>query len=108
MCYFSDLLAGNNLGVPFLNSSTLEGQHHMQPPQAMPLADQPLEFTPRFNRDDPHMQSSYAYHDSMGPIRGMDTVAAMPSMNSWTAPVAPGVGYPPIAPVLQSGPQVLI
>lgn len=74
----------------------------------MPLADQPLEFTPRFNPSDLHMQSSYAYLESVGPVRGMDTVTTIPSMNSWTAPVAPGVGYPPIAPVLPSGPQVLI
>ncbi|PON99043.1 PNN-interacting serine/arginine-rich protein [Trema orientale] len=97
-------VTGNNGSMPFSNTS-YEGQHHMQPPQAMPLADQPLEFTPRFNRDDPHMQPSYAYLDSVGPVRGMDTVTTMPSMNSWTAPVAHGVGYPPIAPVLPSGPQ---
>ncbi|XP_062110406.1 uncharacterized protein LOC133822177 isoform X2 [Humulus lupulus] len=98
-------VTGSNGVMPFSNSSSQQGQHHMQPPQAVPLADQPLEFMPKFNRDDPLMQSSYAYHDSVGPARGMDTVTAMPSMNSWSAPVAPGVGYPPIAPILPSGPQ---
>ncbi|XP_060969176.1 uncharacterized protein LOC115714936 isoform X1 [Cannabis sativa] len=98
-------VTGSNGVIPFSYSSSQQGQQHMQPPQAMPLADQPLEFMPRFNRDDPHMQSNYAYHDSVGPVRGMDTVTTVHSMNSWTAPVAPGVGYPPIAPVLPSGPQ---
>lgn len=64
---------------------------------AISLADQPLDFAPRFNRDtDLQMQSTYNHHDSST------------SMNNWAAPVAPGVGYPSIPPILASGPQVLI
>ncbi|KAL5552813.1 hypothetical protein UlMin_040214 [Ulmus minor] len=106
--------------LPLSNSSSQQGQHNMQLFQSLPhsypnqsadsttnLADQPLEFAPKFNHDhNPHMQSSYVYHDSAGPIRGMDPVSPVPSMNSWTAPVAPGMAYPPpIPPVLTSGPQ---
>lgn len=104
-------MAGNNAGADQLEHSyrllSQEGQNHVQPLPAMPLADQPLEFAPRFNRDDPHIQSGYPF-DSVGPVRGMDTVSTMPPMNSWTSPVAPGVSYPPIPPVMPSGPQVLI
>ncbi|KAK7386756.1 hypothetical protein VNO78_27092 [Psophocarpus tetragonolobus] len=58
------------------------------------LADQPLDFAPRFNRDsDLQMQSTYNHHDSSS------------SMNNWAAPVAPGVGYQPIPPILASGQQ---
>lgn len=64
---------------------------------AISLADQPLDFAPRFNRDsDLQMQSTYSHHDSSS------------SMNNWVSPVAPGVGYPPIPPILSSGQQVLI
>ena len=60
------------------------------------LADQPLDFAPRFNRDnDLQMQPTFAHHDPA-------------AMNNWVPPVVPGVGYPPIPPVLASGPQVLI
>lgn len=69
------------------------------------LSDQPLDFAPRFNRDhDPNMQSSYAHSDSVGPGRGMDPVAAVQSMHTWTPPVGSGVVFPP---VLSTGPQVL-
>ncbi|EXB82534.1 UDP-galactose:fucoside alpha-3-galactosyltransferase [Morus notabilis] len=101
-------VTGNNAGADQLEHSyrllSQEGQNHVQPLPAMPLADQPLEFAPRFNRDDPHIQSGYPF-DSVGPVRGMDTVATMPPMNSWTSPVAPGVSYPPIPLVMPSGPQ---
>lgn len=93
--------------LPLPNSSSQEAHAHLQGLQHMPLADQPLDFAPRYNHDhDPHMQSSYGYHDSVAPIRGMDPGAIAPSMNSWTAPVAPGVAYPPMPPVMPSGPQV--
>uniref|UniRef100_A0A5B7B1H3 Uncharacterized protein n=1 Tax=Davidia involucrata TaxID=16924 RepID=A0A5B7B1H3_DAVIN len=70
------------------------------------LSDQPLDFAPRFNRDhDPHMQPNYTNNDAGGPVRGVDPVAAVSSIHSWTPAVAPGVVYPPISPVLQSGPQ---
>lgn len=65
------------------------GSHSVDP--AISLADQPLDFAPRFN----------GHHDSA-------TVSVVPPMNSWTPSVAPGVGYPPISPVLASGTQVLI
>lgn len=78
--------------------------HHMPTTN---IADQPLEFAPSYNRDhDPHMQSIYGYHDSVGPIRGVDPATVVPSMNSWTASVAPGAAYPPMPPVMPSGPQV--
>lgn len=61
------------------------------------LADQPLEFAPKFSRDSElQMQSTYNHHDSSA------------SMNNWGAPVAPGIGYPSITPILPSGPQVTI
>ncbi|CAI8608757.1 unnamed protein product [Vicia faba] len=91
-----------------LPSSSSQEQYHAQPSMHAPsfashshsvdsstnLADQPLDFAPRFSRDgDPQMQSTYNHHDSGS------------SMNNWGAPVAPGVGYPPIPPSLSSGPQ---
>ncbi|KAK9277158.1 hypothetical protein L1049_006697 [Liquidambar formosana] len=114
--------------LPLPIMSAQEGQHHvhssvpavgrsvlMEQPFAYgnqsadfstDLADQPLDFAPRFNRDhDPHMQSSYDHSDSAGRIRGMDPVAAVTSIHTWTPPVAPGVIYPPIHPGLPSGPQ---
>ncbi|XP_027347393.1 lysine-specific demethylase 9 isoform X2 [Abrus precatorius] len=91
-----------------LSSSSSQEQRHVQPSMHAPpfvsgshsvesavsLADQPLDFAPRFSRDsDIQMQSTYNHHDSST------------SMNNWAASVAPGVGYPPIAPILSSGPQ---
>ncbi|ESR51535.1 hypothetical protein CICLE_v10030634mg [Citrus x clementina] len=74
------------------------GNQAADPPTV--LSDQPLDFAPRFNHDqDLHMQSSYAaHHESAGTVRGIDPVAAVPSVNSWTPPVTPGVAYPPIPP----------
>lgn len=113
-------------------SSAQEGQHHLQPSlpaigravlteqpfaygnQAVDptadLSDQPLDFAPSFIRDhDPHMQSSYAaHHDSPGTVRGIGSVTPVPSINSWTPAVTTGAVYPPIPPVLPSGPQVLV
>ncbi|XP_070666468.1 uncharacterized protein [Malus domestica] len=97
-----------------------EGQHHIQPSQPFPfaydsqsadpttnVADQPLEFAPGFSSDHgPHMQSSYAYTDSHGTIRGVDPATTAPSMNTWPSSVAPGVGYPHNVPVpLQHDPS---
>ncbi|KAK8470815.1 hypothetical protein PHAVU_003G065200 [Phaseolus vulgaris] len=66
------------------------GSHSVD--SAISLADQPLDFAPRFNRDnDLQMQSTYNHHDSST------------SINNWAAQVAPGVGYPPIH---ASGPQL--
>lgn len=94
-----------------LSSSSSQEHYNVQPSMHAPpfvphshsvdsavnLADQPLEFAPRFTRDsDLQMQSTYNHHDSSS------------SMNNWGAPVAPGVGYPPIPPILPSGPQVII
>lgn len=72
------------------------------------LADLPLDFAPGFNRHDAHMHSSYAHHDSVGHVRGIDPVAAVHSMNNWTPPVAPGLVYPSISSDISSGAQVLI
>lgn len=108
--------------LPLSNSSAQEGQHHMQPshPAAFTygkqsadstanLADLPLDFAPGFNRNhDSHMQSSYAPHDSVGPVRGIDPVAGLHSINNWTSPVAPGLVYPSISSDISSGAQVLI
>ncbi|KAJ7953556.1 Cyclin-related, putative isoform 1 [Quillaja saponaria] len=105
--------------LPLLHASAQEGQNHLQPPvhgpftssnqSAVPstnLADQPLDFAPRFSRDhDRQLQSSYAHHDSVAHTRGIEPVPAVPSINNWAAPVAPPVAYPPISPVLGSGPQ---
>lgn len=99
----------NLLHMP--NSSGQEGQHHLQQSQPIPfgygshsadpttnLADQPLEFASGFNSDHGAHASSYAYHDSLGSIRGVDPASAVPSMNTWTSSVGPGVVYPPILP----------
>nr|KYP49368.1 hypothetical protein KK1_028911 [Cajanus cajan] len=90
-----------------LSSSTSQ-ERHVQPSMHTPpfasgshsvdsaisLADQPLDFAPRFNRDsDLPMPSTYNHHDSST------------SMNNWAAPVTHGVGYPPIPPILASGQQ---
>ncbi|MED6180704.1 hypothetical protein PIB30_012580 [Stylosanthes scabra] len=86
--------------------SSSQEQRHVQPPlqatfapgsnsvdPAISLADQPLDFAPRFNHDsDLQMQSTYSHHDSGT------------SMN-WAAPVAPAGGYAPIPAVHASGPQ---
>jgi len=73
------------------------------------LADMPLDFAPGFNRNHySHMQSSYAHHDSVGPGRGIDPVAAVHSINNWTPSVAPGLVYPSISSDISSGAQVLI
>lgn len=98
------------------NSSAQEGQHHLPMPVPFTygnqsadattnLADQPLDFAPRFNRDrDQHMQSTYSHHDSVGPVRSIDPH----SINSWTPPITPGLVYPSISPDITSGAQVLI
>ncbi|KAJ4711047.1 Cyclin-related, putative isoform 1 [Melia azedarach] len=98
-----------SLPVPI--SSGQEGQAFAYGNQAAnppnDLSDQPLDFAPRFNQEhDLHLQSSYAAHtESAGPVRGIDPAPALPSVNSWTPPVAPSVAYPPIPPVLPAGPQ---
>ena len=80
---------------PPLQATFASGSHSVDP--AINLADQPLDFAPRFSHDsDLQMQSTYSHHDSGA------------SMNNWAAPVAPAAGYPPIPPILASGPQVLI
>ncbi|KAI9111642.1 hypothetical protein K1719_017332 [Acacia pycnantha] len=99
--------------------SSSQEQHHVQPSVQAPfasgshsadpaisLADQPLDFAPRFNHDgELPVQSTYGHHDSAASIRGIDPVNGVPLMNNWAPPVAPGVVYPPISPVLASGPQ---
>lgn len=72
------------------------GSHSADP--TTNLADQPLEFASGFNSDHGAHTSSYAYHDSLGNIRGVDPATTVPSMNTWTASVGPGVVYPPILP----------
>ncbi|XP_054808750.1 uncharacterized protein LOC129310871 [Prosopis cineraria] len=89
---------------PSVQAPFASGSHSVDP--AISLADQPLDFAPRFNRDgDLQMQSTYGHHDSATSIRGIDPVSGVPSVNNWAPPVAPGVVYPPISPVLASGPQ---
>ncbi|KAK2636550.1 hypothetical protein Ddye_031342 [Dipteronia dyeriana] len=97
--------------LPMQISSSQEGQpfaygNHAADPTT-DLSDQPLQFAPRFNHDhDLHMQSTFAtHHDSAGTVRNVDPVAAIPSVNPWTSPVAPGLVYPPMPPGLPSGPQ---
>eukprot|EP00257_Ricinus_communis_P020771 XP_015580095.1 eukaryotic translation initiation factor 4 gamma [Ricinus communis] len=113
---------------PLPMSSSHEGQHHMQLPlpavggsvlteqpysysnqgadPTSDLSDQPSDFAPSFTRDqDPHMQSSYAAHDSTGNGRGLGPVTPLPSINSWTPTGATGSVYAPIPPGLPSGHQ---
>lgn len=108
--------------VPLPNSSAQEGQLYLQPspPQLFTygnqsadsstnLADQPLDFAPRFNRDhDSQIQSSYAHHDSVGPVRAIDPVAAVHSITNWGPTITSGLVYPSISPDITSGAQVLI
>ncbi|OWM76108.1 hypothetical protein CDL15_Pgr009754 [Punica granatum] len=70
-------------------------------------ADQPLEFASRFSRDqDLLAQSVYAHQDSTGPLRGIDPVVPMVSVNTWTSSMTPDVAYPSLPVVLPSGSQV--
>lgn len=105
--------------LPLPNSLAQDGQHHPQPPlpaaftygkqladSMTNLADQPLEFAPGFNRNNgSQIQSGYAHHDSVGPVRAIDPVAAVHSINNWTPPVAPGLVYPSISSDISSGLQ---
>ncbi|KAI4328168.1 hypothetical protein L6164_020546 [Bauhinia variegata] len=105
--------------MPLPSSSSQEQQQHVQPSiqasfaldshsadPAISLADQPSNFAPRFDRDsDLQMQSTYVHRDSATSVRGIDSVTGVPSMPDWAPPVAHGVAYPPIPPVLASGPQ---
>lgn len=108
--------------LPLQNSSVHDGQQHFQPPNPPPyaygnepgpvgpvtnLADQPLDFAPRFSHDHglrPH--GGFARNDSGGSTRGIDSGVPMPSLNSWSS-IAPGMVYPPIPPTMASGAQVL-
>ncbi|XP_048138689.1 stress response protein NST1 isoform X2 [Rhodamnia argentea] len=101
-------------------SASQENMHHLQPPrpaiagsvpsgQPFPygnqlaepvtdLADQPLQFTPRFTRDQESLQQpGYAHH--LNP-------AASASMNAWTSSVVPEAVYPPVPSVNPPGPQL--
>ncbi|KAF3944799.1 hypothetical protein CMV_028767 [Castanea mollissima] len=69
--------------LPPPNSSAQEGQHHVHP--------LPAPFI-------------YAHHDSVGPVRGVDPVAAG-QLNNWNPPVTPGLVYPSISPDIASGAQ---
>lgn len=92
---------------PSMQASFASGSHSVDP--AISLADQPLDFAPRFNREgDLPMQSTYGHHDSATSIRGIDPMSGVPTINNWAPPVAPGVSYPAIPPALASGPQVMI
>lgn len=107
--------------LPLQNSSVHDGQQHFQPPNPPPyaygnepgpvgpvtnLADQPLDFAPRFSHDHglrPH--GGFARNDSGGSTRGIDSGVPMPSLNSWSS-IAPGMVYPPIPPTMASGAQL--
>ncbi|KAJ4961836.1 hypothetical protein NE237_021746 [Protea cynaroides] len=108
--------------APLPKSTVQDGQHHMQPmlraigrssSAELPRftydnqitdatadpSDQPLDFAPRFTREnDPHLQTGYAHPDSAGHVGGVDHIAAV---HAWTPPVATGVAYPPAPPVPQ-------
>ncbi|XP_022956543.1 protein SON [Cucurbita moschata] len=106
--------------VPLQNSSVHDGQQHFQPSIPLPyaygnepgpvgpvinLADQPLDFAPRFNHDQGlRAHSGFARNDSVGSTRGIDPGVPMPSLNSWSS-IAPGMVYPPIPP-MASGTQL--
>lgn len=108
--------------LPMQNSSVHDGHQHFQssipPPYAYGnepgpvgpmtnLADQPLDFAPRFSHDHGlRTHSGFARNDSAASTRGIDSGVPMPSLNSWSS-IAPGMVYPPIPPVLASGTQVL-
>lgn len=73
------------------------------------LSDRPLDFAPRFNGNHDQMQSTYTTHsESMGVSRGVESVAAIPSMNSWASPAAAGIAYPPISSVPVTATQVWV
>ncbi|KAI4314388.1 hypothetical protein L6164_027302 [Bauhinia variegata] len=105
--------------LPLPSSSSQGQQQHVQPSiqasfglgshpadPAISLADQPLDFAPRFNHDsEQKAHSTYVHHDSATSVPGIDPVTGVPSMSSWASPVTPGVAYPPIPPPLASGPQ---
>ena len=107
--------------LPLQNSSVHDGQQHFQPSIPLPyaygnepgpvgpvinLADQPLDFAPRFNHDHGlRAHSGFARNDSAGSTRGIDPGVPMSSLNSWSS-IAPGMVYPPIPP-MASGTQVV-
>ena len=96
----NSLLPDDGRSMPMNHAPFAYGNH---PPDPM---DQPLNFIPRFSHEnDPNMNSSYP--DSSGPVRGMDSVSAVSSLQPWTAQVAPGESYPPMNPAFPSAPQVL-
>ncbi|XP_010023471.2 uncharacterized protein LOC104414142 [Eucalyptus grandis] len=62
------------------------------------LADQPLQFTPRFTREqDSLQQPGYAHH--LNP-------AASASVNNWTSSMVPDAVYPSVPSVNPPGPQL--
>ncbi|KAG7012788.1 Beta-arabinofuranosyltransferase RAY1, partial [Cucurbita argyrosperma subsp. argyrosperma] len=107
--------------LPLQSSSVHGGQQHFQSPIPPPyaysnepgpigpmanLADQPLDFGPRFSHDRGlRMHSGFPRNDSAGSTRGNDSGVPMPSLNSWSS-ISPGMIYPPIPPVLASGAQL--
>ncbi|KAF8015678.1 hypothetical protein BT93_H1257 [Corymbia citriodora subsp. variegata] len=101
-------------------STGQENMHHLQPsrpaiagsvPSGQPfpygnqlaepmtdLADQPLQFTPRFTREqDSLQQPGYAHHLNS---------AASASVNNWTSSVVPDAVYPSVPSVNPPGPQL--
>lgn len=108
--------------LPLQNSSVHDGLQHFQPPNppayaygndpgpvgpVTNLADQPLDFAPRFGHDHGlRAHAGFARNDSGGSTRGIDSDVPMPSLNSWSS-ISPGMVYPPIPPPLASATQVL-
>ncbi|XP_021746557.1 pre-mRNA-splicing factor CWC22 homolog isoform X1 [Chenopodium quinoa] len=92
------LLPADGRSVPMDHTRFAYGNHAMDP------MDQPLSFAPRYNHEsDSKMQSGYP--DSSGPVRGTDSFTAVPSLHAWSAPVTPGISYPPITPAFPSASQ---
>ncbi|TYK15644.1 transcription elongation regulator 1-like isoform X1 [Cucumis melo var. makuwa] len=107
--------------LPLQNSSVHDGLQHFQPPNppayaygndpgpvgpVTNLADQPLDFAPRFGHDHGlRAHAGFARNDSGGSTRGIDSDVPMPSLNSWSS-ISPGMVYPPIPPPLASATQL--
>ncbi|XP_058109765.1 uncharacterized protein LOC131252967 isoform X2 [Magnolia sinica] len=74
--------------------------HEDQSAESMTDAnDQPSDF-----EHGPHQPTNYTHPDPAVPIGGVENIASVPSMHSWTPGVTPGAVFPPIPPV-PPGPQ---
>ncbi|KAK6930962.1 PNN-interacting serine/arginine-rich protein [Dillenia turbinata] len=102
--YIQPTLSTVGRSAPMEKSHYAYGSHSAGP--INDPADQPLEFASSYNHDQgPNVHSNYMHPDPAGPVRSIDPVTTLPSVHGWAPPVATGVAYPPVPPVVPPGPQ---